>query len=252
MTAYRFVAALGLLGVSGCAGVQKTPPATTATVRFTSQMHHTDCDIVAAARPLADAQAVDCGEARGPEERLKTKACVEAAEAAGKPFIAVFHLPGIDSAIAQALLRATHGERIQLWYDSSPSGGPGRDRSFISRKACERFVQDPEDEETLRCESPPEAAATYVCRGTEYALGAPQSASGLRCSPIQRYIPGVFNCAWKKAAEDYEPVPPGTALACMKQETEPFRCSSTPEADAVMGLRFEREPPPGTSPEAGP
>ena len=250
MTALRFVAALGVL--TGCAGVQKTPPATTATVRFTTQVHHTDCDIVATARPLADAQAVDCGEARELEDRLKAKACAEAADAAGKPFIAVFHLQGIDSVIAQALLRSGNGERVQLWYDSSPSGSPGRSKSFISRTVCERFVQDPDEPESLRCQSPPETAATYLCRGTEYSLGSPQSASGLWCSPVRRYIPGIFNCASTQVEEGYEPVPPGTSLACMTQKPEPFRCSSNAQADAVLGLRFKREPPPDTAPKGGP
>lgn len=253
MTALRFVAALGVLGVSGCAGVQKTSPGTEATVRFATQVHRRDCDIVATARPLADAQAVDCGVARGSEERLKARACVESAEAAGKPFIAIFHLPGIDSAISQALLRSSNGERFQLWYDSNPSGGSGRAQSFISRRACDRFVQDSNDEEALSCETQ-EAVGTFLCRGTEYSLGPPRSAAGLVCMPDDTYIPGVYFCDRLQhevpVSPELKPVPPGTSLACMVDQGF-IHCASSRQTSGILGLRWE-EPPPETSPKGGP
>ncbi|WP_338264671.1 hypothetical protein [Corallococcus caeni] len=256
MTPRFSLAAVLVLGVSGCAGGQKAPPAAPAgTVRFTTQAHFKDCDIVATARPLADAQAVDCGEARASEDRLKAKACVEAAEAAGKPFIAIFHLPGIDSAISQALFRSANGERFQLWYDSDSSGGNGRFRSRISRRACERFVPDPEFEEDLRCES--QAEGTTLCLGTEYDLGPLQSAAGMMCVPDERYRPGVFDCAWMKPTQllkdqGIKPVPADTLLACKSEGPGSFSCSSTSQTDEVVGVRFEREPPPDASPKGGP
>ncbi|NOK14070.1 hypothetical protein [Corallococcus exercitus] len=257
MTGHRSVAALFvMLGVSGCAGGQKAPPAAPAgTVRFTTQAHFKDCDIVATARPLADAQAVDCGDARASEDRLKAKACVEAAEAADKPFIAIFHLPGIDSAVSKALLRSSNGERFQLWYDSDPSGGNGRYQSHISRRACERFVPDPDFEEDLRCES--QAEGTTLCLGTEYDLGPLQSAANLMCLHDESFRAGFFDCALRKNVKrlvdlGYKPVSAGTLLVCKSEGPGSFSCSSSSQADAEVGVRFEREPPPDASPKGGP
>ncbi|RKH57385.1 hypothetical protein [Corallococcus aberystwythensis] len=257
MTSHRSVAAGLILGVSGCAGVPQAPPATTATVRFSTQVHLRDCDIVATARPLADAQAVDCGVSRSSEERLKARSCVEAAEAAGKPFIAIFHLPGIDSAISQALIRSATGERFQLWYDSDPGGGNGRYRSYISRKACERFAPDANDEAALRCESQTDAFGTIVCRGTEYSLGPPQSAAGLVCMRDDRYIPGIYFCDRPQESKapidaDFKPVPPGTSLACIVESESSFHCASSPRMGGILGLRWQQDPPPEASPKGGP
>ncbi|NNC19754.1 hypothetical protein HJC22_28965 [Corallococcus exiguus] len=252
----RFSLAVALvLGAAGCAGVQQAPSAApVGTVRFTTQAHFNDCDIVATARPLADAQSVDCGEARSYEDRLKMRACVEAADAAGKPFIAIFHLPGIDSAISQALLRSANGEHLQLWYDSDPSGGNGRFQSRVHRRVCERFVPDPDSEADLRCES--QTVGATVCLGTEYALGALQSAAGLLCMPDETYAPGIFDCGSCEDARSpvlpgYKPVPAGTLLVCKANSPQAFTCSSTSEMDDAVGVLTEREPPP-VAPKGGP
>lgn len=225
-----------LVAASGC-GITRAAERP-ATVRFAVKEHHPECDILAMARNAADVHAVDCGRTLEEEEREKALACIRQAE--GKPFVAILHYRGVDSTLIQAFLGTATGERWQLWYDSDPYGGDNPRRAVITRKRCDRIEPDPDDPSYVKCVGPKRGVS--VCRGTEYSLGPPQSATSMECFAYDEYRPGLYLCDWATPSvtnPQWRPVPPGTTLACQSDGAGGFECSASPEGDDELGFPLD-------------
>ncbi len=80
-------------------------------------------DLVQRTIQLSGPEAVDCGDVRLEDDATAALACVKRELLTGRPFRVVLDVHGIDSRIAQALVRSPSGQLVQLRFDSDRMGG---------------------------------------------------------------------------------------------------------------------------------
>jgi hypothetical protein len=87
-------------------------------------------------KQLAGPHAVDCGKVLVSGDPKMATACALAAQRAGKPFRVRYDMQGIDSSVAEAIVRTSIGVVGALQYDSDVAGGGGRGFEMIYAEKC--------------------------------------------------------------------------------------------------------------------
>ena len=104
-----------------------------------------------AIRRLTGPEAEDCGRVRIGETRTAVNACTVRAFRNQRPFFARYDRRGVDSSLAQLLIRTPAGEMFDVAYDSDPSGGSRVSPLIEPRRLSDCAVVSETDGEQIAC-----------------------------------------------------------------------------------------------------
>jgi hypothetical protein len=229
-----------LLCVTGACHARR--PGAPATVRYVVALCDHGC-IKEAVEREAEPGAVDCGWGSTYERWSAITSCVLKAEAEGRPFRAFMKLQGIDSEIIAGYVRKADGTRWEFWFDSDGTGSGRPGNASVTRRPCERLLQDPEPARAalLKCETPGERVPAFREGETwEIVLGPVVEAKDVFCPP-EDHGKERMSC-WRD--EGRGNLPAGLSLVCMPWGGGGRYLACTESSRGTLPF------PPGLEPEA--